>query len=117
MENLKGRRFRVVELMMLDEEKGIKQGDEGIILEKDSLVFYARMDKYNDRLRDANGLCEKGHGTSMLAYQIELLPEEEVKQVFKMEEKDLHYLSGAIDTLPEKARGLLWKLLDQVVTY
>ena len=39
------------------------------------------------------------------------------KQDFTMEEKDLNYLSGAVDTLPEKARVLLYKLIDQVVTH
>ena len=39
------------------------------------------------------------------------------KQDFTMEEKDLSYLCGAVDTLPKKARVLLYKLIDQVVTY
>ena len=39
------------------------------------------------------------------------------KQDFTMEEKDLSYLSGAVDTLPKKARVLLYKLIDQVATH
>lgn len=32
----------------------------------------------------------------------------------KMTTQEIYYLSGVIDTLPKKARGLLYKLLEQV---
>ncbi len=37
-------------------------------------------------------------------------------RLFKMSEKDLYYVAGAVDTLPKKAREILYKLLDQVIT-
>ena len=80
MINLKGRRFRVVKLYNYEKKVGLKEGDEGVILDNDIDVPWVRMDKYNYKLRDAQGLCEEGHGTNMELRQIELLPEE-VKKV------------------------------------
>lgn len=78
MEDLKGRRFKMVELWRLDEEVGIKIGDEGVIIQHNSKPHaLVRMDKYNDKLHEAFGLCEEGHGAAMRLDQIELLPEEE----------------------------------------
>ncbi len=76
MENLKGRRFKIVELYAYEEVAGLKIGDEGVVLNNDCVYPYVRMDKYNDKLRDAKGLCEDGHGVDLALDQIELLPEE-----------------------------------------
>ena len=74
MGNLKGKRFKVTYLAQFDLRNGIKEGDEGVILENDTNP-HVRMDKYNDELGDAGGLCEDGHGTYMYLPQIELLLE------------------------------------------
>lgn len=75
MEKLKGRRFKVTYLTKGDKEKGIKVGDEGVILENSNTPF-VRMDRYSISLSNISGRCEKGHGAVMGLDQIELLPEE-----------------------------------------
>ena len=75
MEDLKGRRFKVVELTRYDEKQGIKEGDEGMILENSNIAPYVRMDRFNEKLHDSDGRCEDGHGKAMYLPQIELLLE------------------------------------------
>jgi len=71
----KGDRVRVVSVESTDIGVGISVGDTATVLEDNQICPYLRMDKYNENLSNAYGLCEKGHGKAMAEKELELITE------------------------------------------
>ena len=71
----KGDRVRVVSVESNDIGVGISVGDTATVLEDNQICPYLRMDKYNENLSTAYGLCEKGHGKAMAEKELELITE------------------------------------------
>lgn len=75
----------------LDISDGIKVGDTCTILDKRHSP-YVRMDRYDKRLNDANGLCEEGHGKCFKDIQLTLLHETPISQTPLTEQSAIDYL-------------------------
>ena len=68
----KGDRFEVLAVYWVDRDRGIKVGDKGTILDNHKTPC-VRMDKKNQKLGTAGGLCEAGHGWSLKEEQLKLI--------------------------------------------
>lgn len=68
----KGDRFVVAKPTEHDTFRGIRKGDAGEFLEDNNSFPWVRMDKFNEELGDADGLCEWGHGLVLHEHQLEL---------------------------------------------
>jgi hypothetical protein len=79
----KGDRVRVTSIPGYANLDGILIGDKGTVLEDGSEAPYVRMDKYNQSLSSACGLCDEGHGYALIQSNLELITEETMNSTSK----------------------------------